>query len=957
MKEGELGNLFNKITDFLKQLIKSRYMVLLTVFGFMFFILVIRVFYLQIIKNEDYLNNYVQKSEKTIYTAGNRGIIYDRNGNILAYNDLSYAVTIEDVIDPTSDKDDILNKVIYQTITIIENSGDEITSDFPIILNDDGTLSFAYEEGESKLTTFLCNAYGVNKTDLEAKGYDDSTPQQVYNYLCSEDGYDLTADFTRDEKIKILNVRYNMSLNAYKKYIATTISYNVSDATVAAIYENSEELYGVEVSEKTIRKYNDSMYFSSILGYTGEISEDELDEYNTSDSETEYVAGDIVGKDGIEQVMDTTLFGERGEETVFVNNVGKVIQTVSKTDSVSGNDVYLTIDRDLQIAVYNILEQKIAGILISKIVNYDVVIDDPKDDKLIGIKDVYFQIINNNVVDLTEFDDIDSTENEKNVYYKYVDKRTSAISVVNEHLNNQNSPAISTLSQESQDYLNYVYTLLASSEVGIIDTDEINTDDATYKSWRNGEISLREFIKYALSVNWIDISKIDSEYQYANSDEVYDLLVNKISDLLLEDTGFSKEIYYYLIKNGTVSGSQVCLLLYDQGVLTYDENNIRILNGGGSGAAYNFIIEQIRQLNITPAQIALDPCSGSCTIVDPSNGDVLAMVSYPSYDNNRLSGTIDTAYWKQLTTDQSKPLYSRATQARTAPGSTFKMVTAAAGLEEGILTPSTLISDGITFTKITPSPKCWNTGGHGTLNVSSALAQSCNYFFYEVGWRLSITSDNRYSSQQGLDKIEKYAELLGLTTKTGIEINENTPRYSDENAVLTAIGQGTNNYSGVQLARYAATLANSGTCFDLTLLDKVSDTEGNTILEYQPVIQSEAGFSQTTWDTIHLGMRQVITNGTVTWVFSGVDVEVAGKSGTAQENKLRSNHSVFVSYAPYSSTEPDIATSVLIPFGGSSSNAAEVTRDVMKYYYGITSLDSILNATATTSGGSAVTID
>lgn len=949
--------MFNKITDYIKQLKQSRYMVLLTLFGFMFFMLIMRVFYLQIIKNEDYVNNYVQKSEKKIYTAGNRGIIYDRNGNILAYNDLSYAVTIEDIIDSTSDKDAVLNDVIYKTIKIIEENGDEITSDFPIIENSDGSLSFAYEDDDVKLITFLCNAYGMNKTSLEAKGYDSSTPQQVYNYLCNEDGYDLTSEYSRADKLKIMNVRYNISLNAYKKYIATTISANVSDETVAAIYENQTELYGVEVSEKTIRKYNDSMYFSSILGYTGEISEDELSEYNTSDSDKEYVAGDIVGKDGIEEYMNDTLFGNRGEETVFVNNVGKVIQSVSKTESVSGDDVYLTIDRDLQIAVYNILEQKIAGILISKIVNYDVIIDDPKDDKLIGIKDVYFQIINNNVVDSTEFNDENSTDNEKNVYNKYVDKRSSAIAVVTEHLNNQNSPGVSSLSQESQDYINYVYDLLKSSEVGIIDVDEIDTDDTTFKSWKNGEISLRQFLKYALSEGWIDISKIDSEYKYANSDEVYTLLVNRISDLLTNDTGFSKQIYYYLIKYGTISGNQVCLLLYDQGVLVYDETNVRTLSVGGSGAAYNFIIEQIRQLNITPAQIALDPCSGSCTIVDPSTGDVLAMVSYPSYDNNRLSGTVDTEYWKQLNSDQSKPLYNRATQARTAPGSTFKMVTATAALEEGILTPSTSIVDGITFTKIIPSPKCWNSGGHGSLTVTGALAQSCNYFFYEVGWRLSITSDNRYSSVQGLDIIEKYAALYGLTEKTGIEINENYPRFSDENAVLTAIGQGTNNYSGVQLARYAATLANSGTLYNLTLLDKVSDSGGDTILEYEPEVVSEAGFSQLTWDTVHAGMRQVITNGTVSWVFAGVDVEVAGKSGTAQENKLRSNHSVFVSYAPYSSSEPDIATSVLIPFGGSSSNAAEVTRDVMKYYYGITSLDSILNATATNQGGSAAVND
>ena len=138
--------------------------------------------------------------------------------------------------------------------------------------------------------------------------------------------------------------------------------------------------------------------------------------------------------------------------------------------------------------------------------------------------------------------------------------------------------------------------------------------------------------------------------------------------------------------------------------------------------------------------------------------------------------------------------------------------------------------------------------------------------------------------------------------------------------------------------------ANGGNNYELTLLNKVTNTDGDVVRDFEPVLTNTTNFSQSTWDAVHTGMRMVITGGTAKSTFNGFQIEVAGKSGTAQENLLRSNHSVFVAYAPYSN--PEIAVSVLIPNGESSGYTAEVVRDIIKYYYGLTTDEELYGGVA-----------
>ncbi|MDE5588435.1 MAG: penicillin-binding protein, partial [Acetatifactor sp.] len=197
---------------------------------------------------------------------------------------------------------------------------------------------------------------------------------------------------------------------------------------------------------------------------------------------------------------------------------------------------------------------------------------------------------------------------------------------------------------------------------------------------------------------------------------------------------------------------------------------------------------------------------------------------------------------------------------------------------------------------------------------------------------------------EGLNILYEYADMYGLTEKSGIEIAEAAPKVSTEDAVRSAIGQGSHSYTTVGIARYVTTVANSGICYNLTLLDKVTDLEGNLIREHEPEVRNVIEMPQEYWNAIHAGMRQVVQNKTY---FSDLAVEVAGKTGTAEQVSSRPNHALFVCYAPYE--QPEIAIATRIPFGYSSDYAAHTTKDIIKYYYGLAEEDELITGEAVAS--------
>lgn len=953
--------MFEHIKDFLKDILKSRLLVAAIVMIVLFGIMILRVFVLQVVNGKSYQENYKLKIVKERTINGTRGNIYDSEGNLLAYNELAYSVTIEDNgnYDSTKEKNIALNAEIATIISALEKNGDSIDNDFEVSLNEDGTFSF--NVSGTALKRFLADVYGSASYDKLTSEYGkklhldynpaEATPDQVMEYLSSKEEFRINVGdkdvptYSQSELYKIVVVRYGMYENSYKKYISTTIASNVSENSVAYISEHSNELQGVEVVEDTIRKYNDSKYFASIIGYTGKISQEEYDKLSKDDDS--YTLNDIVGKAGIEQYMDTQLQGKKGYEKLYVDYLGKAVQVIDRKESSSGNDVYLSIRADLQKAVYDLLEQEIAGIVYSKIENiknYDSSNVASAADIKIPIDDVYFALINNNVIDTDHFEADDASTTEKAVYQAFASRQSTSLSMVESELNGSTTTPFANMSSEMKDYFTYVISFLKSNKVLL--TDKIDTSDEVYLAWKDGTIGPSEYLNHAIAKGWIDITTFAVDEKYADSAEIYQALCDYILGDLSTDLSFSKLVYQYMIKEDAISGQQLCLILYDQGVLTYDDEEIAALSSG-SISAYDFMKQKIKNLEITPAQLALDPCSGSCVISDPNTGNILALVSYPGYDNNRLANTVDADYFNSLNSDLSLPLYNYATQQRTAPGSTFKMVSATAGLAEHVITTTETINDLGKYMNVSNEPECWAYPGftHGNINVSEAIRDSCNYFFYEVGYRLATNNyTTAYDDALGISKIQKYATLYGLNDTTGIEIQENDPNEADSYPVMAAIGQSNNNYTTVQLSRYVTSIANSGTVYNYSLLDKVTSSDGTVLQTYGPTVKNTVDvLDASSWDAIHSGMRMVVTD-SLSEYFANFPVEVAGKTGTAQQTPTRPNHALFVGYAPYNNPEITIATR--IAYGYSSHNAAEVSRNIMAYYFNIESEDELLNGQA-----------
>lgn len=948
--------MLRQIRDSIINFITSRLFILILLFFTLGGVLIYRIFYLQIVKGEEYLDKFQLKINKDIVIPSTRGKIFDRNGELLAYNELAYSVTIEDVYESSNTKNMEMNDTIYKLIHMIEGNGDKLVNDFNIVINSDGNYEFS-PMSEKQLLRFLADIYG--KTDTSKLSYAEktSTAKEVVEYLAGPKRYAIGeyADpenknsfvvgkgYTNDELLKMIIIRYALGLNTYQKYIATTVATDVSDETVAQIMENSADLEGVSIAETTIRKYVDSVYFSHILGYTGKISEDEYSAL--SDDKSGYTRNSVVGKAGIEQEMETTLKGRDGVKNVFINNLGKVIEVNSQTDPVAGNNLYMTIDKDLQKAVYNLLEQKIAGILIDKIENIKEYVQ-PENASASNIKipidDVYYALIKNSVIDIKHFEEDSAKDTEKQVYENFLIKQEKVI----EHLKQEltTSPtSYEQLDKEYQVYASYIASML--SDNGVIMSSQIDQDDETYKAWKEETISLKEYLNLVIAKNWIDLSRLNLDTQYLDSDEIYEQLLLYIDEDLRTNRSFSKNLYKYMIRDNQLTGKQVCMLLYEQKIIDGTDEEKEAL-AGGKISPYSFMIERIRNLDITPAQLALDPCSGSIVVTDVNTGDVLALVTYPSYDNNRLANSIDAEYYAQLNSDLSKPLWDYATQQKSAPGSTFKMISAIAALEEGITNRNEVIScHGLWDVGFTQA-KCWIApSSHGPLTIDGAIENSCNYFFYEMGYRMAKVNGN-YDNDIGLSTLAKYADMFGLSDKSGVEIVEESPKISDSDAVRSAIGQGTNNFTTVGLSRYITTVANRGTCYNLTLLDKVTDSNDNLIEDFSADVRNHVDIATTTWDVVQRGMKKVVEGKSY---FENMNLEFAGKTGTAQERTTRANHALFVCYAPYNN--PKISVTTRIAFGYASDYAAQVTGDVLRYYFKLEDEDNLLDGTATETDG------
>lgn len=952
-----------KIKKILKKIQLKRTTVVSLVFVLMSVILIRQIFQLQIIQGEDYISKFQTRTTKKRVIKSTRGNIFDRNGELIASNILSYSVTFEDngSYNTTRQKNLTLNSVAYRVLKILEKNGDSISHTFHVKLDESGNYVFDVSEGFT-LSRFRADIYGHPLIDDLTEEEKNATAQEMIDHLAGSSGfsvvltgknaytpeeleaYGLPQELSKEELLCIIIMRYALSTKGFQKYVPVTIATNVSEASIAAIMENREQLQGIDVVEDSARQYIEDESMGPILGYTGKASAEELEELR--ELNPDYSNDAIVGKAGIEQYMELTLQGTDGEETVSVDNLGKVlkIDEDTKVPPVAGNDVHLTIDSEWQSGIYQILKQRVAGILLSKIEavkTYDYEAENNAARIIVPIYDCYNALVSNSVIDIDKFADENASDIEKTLYAKFQQKQQQIFDIITNRLTADNPPAFSQEDEQVQEYLSYICTDLLQNTLGIISKASVDTADATYLAWsRDESISLKEYLTYASGQNWIDISKLSLEGEYLDSAEVYQALTAYITDYLKTDTNFSKLLYKYMLHEDTISGQELCLVLYEQGFLSKDDGIYESL-ASGSMSAYDFMINKISNLEIEPADLALMPCSASAVITDVNTGEVIACVSYPGYDNNRLANNMDTEYYTKLALDQSSPFFNKATQQTTAPGSTLKLLSTIAGMSEGIVDDNSYVECTGSFEYVSPPINCWNTSGHGSLEIRTAIEQSCNTYFNWIGFQLGKNSENEFSESQSLNKLKEYASLLQLDRKTGIEITEATPHVSDQAAVRSYMGQGTHLYTTSQLARYASILANSGTIYKLTLLDKVTKPDGTVVEDYEPEVEGTVDVSQNVWDDIHDGMERVVATHQQ---FDGLGMTVAGKTGTAEIDIYHPNHGLFIGYAPAS--EPKYSIAVRIANGYSSGNACLAANDIFKYIFELADEESILTGYA-----------
>ena len=323
---------------------------------------------------------------------------------------------------------------------------------------------------------------------------------------------------------------------------------------------------------------------------------------------------------------------------------------------------------------------------------------------------------------------------------------------------------------------------------------------------------------------------------------------------------------------------------------------------------------------------------GAAAVVSVGTGEVLALASYPTYDLSTFNEDYD-----ELVNDQRLPMFNRATQGIYAPGSTFKMVTAVAALESGIITPSSIIQDrGIYTYYKDPQPMCWiysQTGStHGRINVSQAITDSCNYFFYEVG-RLT-----------GIRTLDSYASQFGLGQSTGIEIGDSSgvlaspewaeshdQEWTDGQTITAAIGQSYNLFTPLQLANYVATLVGGGDHYQAHLLKNVKAYDNSRLLymyDDNPINMVE--MSDTTLSAVTRGMHELTVSGSVAYAFENCVVSAGAKTGSAQVGTDIAN-GVFVAYAPYEN--PEIAVAIVIEKGGSGAALANTAVEIINSWF------------------------
>lgn len=448
--------------------------------------------------------------------------------------------------------------------------------------------------------------------------------------------------------------------------------------------------------------------------------------------------------------------------------------------------------------------------------------------------------------------------------------------------------------------------------------------------------------------------KITQE-EYEKNKEIYDIndIVGKTGieysfEGYLKGTNGIKQIDMGV--DGTASGEYVTkdAIAGSNVVLTIDANLQKIVE--------NTLASNIQKISSGGFGKVYDAQAGSVVVMNVKTGEVLAMASYPDYDPSKFVDGISVKDWNEYNTNPNHPLVNKAMQVSYSPGSTFKMISAIAALESGVVSPTEQINDTGLYKLGNRTWSCWFYTdyhvGHGPLDVTGAIKHSCNYYFYEVGNRM------------GIDNLVKFAKYFGLGNKTGIELRNETKGVLASKESKTAlkqqwvpgdmlnavIGQGLNEFSPLQMAKYISTLANGGKKVDVTIVKSIINADGtevprekideyaNARLNIEPEQDDGITLNQDYLRLVLDGMQSVTqeAGGTAYNIFRDFPIKVGGKTGSAEAPGNKVN-AWFVGFAPFD--DPEIAIVVMVENGGHGNYTAEVVRDVMSEYFGMNTKD------------------
>lgn len=812
----------------LKKIISNRLFIFFLVNIFAFWILEHRLFELQIINGEMYALKTEATIIRTLPVLPIRGNIYDRFGQPLAINETVFNVKLNTDIFVED-----INDVIFELLMTLENNNISHIDHLPITHTAPFEFTFSNDTLEKSW-----------KIDMGFK--DDQlafTAGETIEYL--REFFEISSDIPDEIARNIIAIRCEIFMQRYRQYNAVTLAEDVNQPVIAEIEEQSTKYPGIFIDIVPYRNYPEGEYFSHILGYIGSINEKELTAYEAYG----YTSNDLIGKLGIEKAYELTLNGKKGEEVIEVTPTGKVMNRTIDIPPTNGQDVFLTIDSNLQKKTYDILLSYLKYALLQKFEKGELT-----------IKQLFISMVRSNNISISSI-------------------------------------------MESRDNLTQ----------GIL-KEIILEDNSSFNIQNNNDVEM------------------------------------------------AKEVIIKAIENNHFTSIQFIMCLIEQGIITSNDEMLRQLSNGNI-TPYEFIKEKIVCGEISPRTMNLDPCTGSVAVVDINTGDVLALVTYPSYDNNMLVNHFNNEYYEKLLDDPTTPLINRPLMERKAPGSTLKMLSAIAGLETGVITPTSKIQDlGVFKTAGLPYAKCliYSRYGatHGAVDVIKAIEVSCNYFFYELAYRMgnakndttleSIAILNDYMSQFGLDdysgvEIEEYKPKMASPEVKENSIKSldkeatlNQTRWMDGDTIRCAIGQSYNSFAAIHMAKYISTLANGGTRYKLNLVKGISRERGKEIDERTLIVEKEMRIKPEHLKAVYEGMLAVTTGsqGTLRNVFSGFEVQVAGKTGTAEESNKRPSHTWFTGFAPYD--KPQVAIVVMIPFGESTSNIApHIAKEIMIEYFGL----------------------